>query len=795
MLPVTPRPIESLPEGLVSGLARAAAYPDQTDPTARVVSVQTHISHVFLTSERVYKVRKAVSPGFLDFGTRDARNADCVRELALNRRFAPDVYLGLAPLDISGDEVRVGAVTQTLTDPTREHCVVMRRLPDGRDALTLLERGVLDASHVDRIARVVEHGHRGQGLGSPAPFTSGEWLQTLSGPVEDNFAIIEATIDDERPALLARSARGFLVDHADRFEIRRRDGRAVDGHGDLHLAHVWFEQDTSEPLFVDCLEFSDSLRRIDVASEVAFLAMDLAYRGRRDLAERFLRQYAAESGDFHLFAVVDYFMSYRAAVRAKVAAMAVGETEIPDEQRRAARDSAGRHLDLAIASLGERGCSALVVMTGVVGTGKSVAAQAVAAAVERAVVVSSDRVRKQQAGVSVEARRSAPVDQGLYRQEHTEAVYRALLEAAQPVLLSGRVAVLDATFSRGAHRDAVVDFAHRRGIPVLFVETRCREAVALERLATRQRAGTRPVRCRSRLLREQRRSLRAGCGPRRAAPRRHRYGGVVLASGPGPSCRRVARGPGGRHRATIRGEAVSDAPPDPPVEPSLLGRVEGAEKLFLSGRRGRGEDLESAVKFFLEFLHGFESFDFTQPCVTVFGSARFSEDHPHYRTARALGRALAEAGFAVMTGGGPGIMEAANRGARDAGGLSVGCNIRLPREQKPNPYLDRFIRFEHFFVRKVMLVKYSCAFVVMPGGFGTLDEAFEVATLMQNGKLERFPIVSMGGAFWRQLAKFMQDTLLREGTISLRDVDVIHQAETVERALEIIQASQSNAER
>ena len=138
---------------------------------------------------------------------------------------------------------------------------------------------------------------------------------------------------------------------------------------------------------------------------------------------------------------------------------------------------------------------------------------------------------------------------------------------------------------------------------------------------------------------------------------------------------------------------------------SLLGQVVGAEKLFLSGRRKRGEDLESAVRFFLEFVHGFESFDFEGPCVTVFGSARFPERHRYYELAREVGRALANAGYAVMTGGGPGIMEAANRGAREAGGLSLGCNIKLPMEQEPNPYLDKFIEFEHFFVRKVMLLR------------------------------------------------------------------------------------------
>ena len=219
---------------------------------------------------------------------------------------------------------------------------------------------------------------------------------------------------------------------------------------------------------------------------------------------------------------------------------------------------------------------------------------------------------------------------------------------------------------------------------------------------------------------------------------------------------------------------------------SLLGKVEGAEKLFLKSRRSRGSDLESAVKIFLEFLRGFESFDFEARCVTVFGSSRFDENHHYYHLARELGAALAKDGYAVMTGGGPGLMEAANRGAKEAGGLSLGCNITLPREQKPNPFLDRFIEFEHFFVRKVMLVKYSEAFVIMPGGFGTLDEAFEVATLIQTGKLDRFPIVGMGGDFWLQIRHFAPATMLRKVVISESDIDFIHAAASVDDALRFI---------
>jgi hypothetical protein len=224
----------------------------------------------------------------------------------------------------------------------------------------------------------------------------------------------------------------------------------------------------------------------------------------------------------------------------------------------------------------------------------------------------------------------------------------------------------------------------------------------------------------------------------------------------------------------------------PPERGSLLTHVEGAEKAFLAGRRPREADLESAVRIFLEFLRGFESFEFDRPCVTVFGSARFEEGHRYYDLAREVGAGLAHAGYAVMTGGGTGIMEAANRGAHEAGGLSIGCNITLPREQKPNAYLDRFIQLDHFFVRKVMLVKYSSAFVVMPGGFGTLDEAFEIATLMQTNKIEHFPLIAVGSEFWDELIDFARDTMIREGTLSPEDARFVHLVDTAADVVRLV---------
>lgn len=200
----------------------------------------------------------------------------------------------------------------------------------------------------------------------------------------------------------------------------------------------------------------------------------------------------------------------------------------------------------------------------------------------------------------------------------------------------------------------------------------------------------------------------------------------------------------------------------PPQDPSVDG---AADRVLLSGPEGFSGDLSRSVRIWREFLRGFWRLRNVGLCVTVFGSARVDEHHRWYRTAREVGRLLGNEGFAVMTGGGPGVMEAANRGARDAGALSVGCTIELPREQRPNEFLDLAVHFRYFFVRKVMLVKYSEAFVFLPGGFGTLDEVFETATLIQTATIAGFPVVGLDRAYWEQIERTVNDTMVTAGTI------------------------------
>jgi uncharacterized protein (TIGR00730 family) len=197
-------------------------------------------------------------------------------------------------------------------------------------------------------------------------------------------------------------------------------------------------------------------------------------------------------------------------------------------------------------------------------------------------------------------------------------------------------------------------------------------------------------------------------------------------------------------------------------------------------------DFDRAYQVFHELVAGCRELYDVGLAVTVFGSARFHEGTPYYQLARDVGRALAERGYTIMTGGGPGIMEAANRGARDAGGLSIGCNIVLPREQQSNPYLDRSITFDYFFVRKVMLIKFSEAFVLMPGGFGTLDEIFETVTLVQTGKIRRFPIVAMGREYWARMLDFITETMFREGAAAKGEVGGVLVTDSVDEAVEHI---------
>jgi uncharacterized protein (TIGR00730 family) len=224
----------------------------------------------------------------------------------------------------------------------------------------------------------------------------------------------------------------------------------------------------------------------------------------------------------------------------------------------------------------------------------------------------------------------------------------------------------------------------------------------------------------------------------------------------------------------------------PTLLTKLVTRLTG-EARFLAAKESRLGELLRVIRIALEFIRGFRVFHNLPPGVTVFGSARFKSGNPYYALARAIGAGLAQQGFTVITGGGPGLMEAANRGAKEAGGYSVGANIRLPLEQEPNRYLDRTITFRYFFARKVILVKYSFAYVVMPGGFGTLDEMAEAMTLIQTGKLHYFPVILVGTEYWKGLMDWMRDTMLERMAIDADDLEFLFLVDTPEEVLAVTQ--------
>jgi uncharacterized protein (TIGR00730 family) len=227
-------------------------------------------------------------------------------------------------------------------------------------------------------------------------------------------------------------------------------------------------------------------------------------------------------------------------------------------------------------------------------------------------------------------------------------------------------------------------------------------------------------------------------------------------------------------------EAETVVPPKPTTKSGAI--IPPKEQVYLEGPKSRGYELSFAWRVFWQFIKGFRNLHFVGPCITVFGSARFKNDHPYYVKAVEFGKRIAELGFTTMTGGGPGIMEAANRGAYENKGMSVGCNIRLPFEQKENPFLHKSITFEHFFVRKVLLIKYSYAFIIMPGGFGTMDEFYETLTLIQTKSITQFPVVLFGKEYYQPLMENIE-WMAEQGTIAKEDMSLVLLTDDIDEAM------------
>ena len=471
-------------EQLIEALARPGVLPGGGDDVPEVV--QTHISAVFLAGERAYKLKKPVDFGFLDFSTREKRAHFAREELRLNRRLAPDVYLGLSPVRFRGDGgVEVGEPVEEPGEAD-ELLVAMVRLPRERMMDRLLAEGRVEIGDVERIGRQVAAFHARAATG---PGVDEHGTREAAGRLAlENFDQTEgfrgSFFDPDLHGAMRRRTAGFLETRGRLFEHRVRHGRIRDGHGDLHSPNICLLPD-GRPVIYDCIEFSPAYRCGDVASEVAFLSMDLEWRGYPDLARAFVRAYLAQAEDRHLEALLPFYQAYRAMVRAKVSALTASAEEV-DPAVREASGHAARTL-FALAEAKTRGLHppTLVVLGGLTGVGKSRIAEELR---ERAglVPLETDRIRKHLAGLDPEAPAPAAPGEGIYTPEMTRATYLALAREAGERLDAGESALAVGTFTARWQREELRRVAEERGVPFLFARLEAPDDVVLARLRARE---------------------------------------------------------------------------------------------------------------------------------------------------------------------------------------------------------------------------------------------------------------------------------------------------------------------
>ena len=465
---------------LEADLMRPEAYPP---PCPQVVELrETHVSRVFMTPGDVFKVKKPVTFGFLDFGTIEARRRACEAEVTLNTRLAAGTYFGLVPVRIDGAGRHHFGPEGEVVD----WAVHMLRLPDALRADHRLASGTLTTEHIDSAATFLADFHAR--VRSDEKTAAWGTIDAITRNVSENFAEVDAAREGLLTKSQAREVEGYQLDflrtRARVFDRRREEGHIRDGHGDLKLDHLYIGEEGGITI-IDCIEFSERFRCGDVCADIAFLSMDLAAHGHVELAERLLARYARAADDFELYALVDFYESYRAYVRGKVSTLTARQAE--GKIRDTALADARRHFALAL-SAGRRSLLEPVVVAvgGVIASGKSTVAEALGDRLS-APVIDSDRTRKRLMGLVPTEHANSRAFEGPYDIATTERVYAEMMVRASIVLESGRPVVLDASFRSEDMRRAARDLATEHGVPFMMVECRARPEVCKERLERRTR--------------------------------------------------------------------------------------------------------------------------------------------------------------------------------------------------------------------------------------------------------------------------------------------------------------------
>ena len=462
---------------LTESLLEAAAYPE---PTANVSLTETHVSLIFLTDHFVYKVKKPVDFGFLNFSTLELRHFYCQEEVRLNRRLCPEIYLGVAELR----QTPGGASFAAVDGPVIDYAVKMKRLPEERMLTHLLELGEVGPEQVSQLARLIAafHGKAARGpqidaCGSSAAIRA-NWLESFS----QTTPFVGETISAADLDLLRAWVERFLAGHEDLLRARVEGGFIRECDGDLHLGNICLGE---RICIFDCIEFNERFRYIDTAADIAFLLMDLEYAGRPDLCRPFIETYQKASGDPGLSALLGFYQAYRAFVRGKVKSFLLREPDLPSQQLLQAKASAARYFRLARGyALRERLAPSLILTCGLMGSGKSALARELAFQLNLS-LTRSDSVRKSLPGRPA-AGGAVGYDQGIYTDSFNEATYQALFRQAERELCQGRSVMVDATFRRAKDRAAFRELAQRLGVGFQIIETQCPESLIKERLERRR---------------------------------------------------------------------------------------------------------------------------------------------------------------------------------------------------------------------------------------------------------------------------------------------------------------------
>ena len=511
----------------VEALARPSAYP-RTAGARSVQTLETHISYLFLTGERVYKVKKPVDFSFLNFTTLARRRWYCHEEVRLNRRLSPEVYLGVAEIRGDGGHYAVGGRGRLV-----DYAVVMRQMPQDRTVRRLLERGMVTRRHVEYLARCIWEFHRKAEHTDAIARLGG--VRAVKRSVEENFSqsagMVGVTISRQDYDLAQAYQTAFLDEAAGVLRQRAAEGRVRDCHGDLHTAQIYLEEDHAsqhgaKAAFLDCIEFNKRFRYLDTASDLAFLAMDFDELGEPGLSSALVEEYVRLSGDKGLQDVLPFFKAYRAYVRGKVEGFRLEDSNLRGGQRDEVAARSRRYFALSAAYARPPG-PLLLVTCGLMATGKSVLARALASRLN-ATVLSSDIVRKVFRGIAPTERHAEAWGQGLYAETSLEDTYHDLFREARPLLAEGGRVILDASFRKQAWRRDARRLSAETGASFVLIECRAPDDVIRARLETRLRETSDASDARWELFQQQ----KAAFEPVAGLPRSEHV--VVEASAPAP---------------------------------------------------------------------------------------------------------------------------------------------------------------------------------------------------------------------------------------------------------------------